>query len=69
MQTAEVRITNLDTGVVTADYKSMPTAMNLDYEGPAVAYDTNYQFDVIIHGAMGEVLDSASSTGHTVPQL
>lgn len=69
MQTAEIRITNLDTGVLMADYTNMPTAMNLDYEGAIVAYDTNYQFEVIIHGAMGEVLDSATSVGHTVPRL
>ena len=69
MQTAEIKITNLDTGVVTADYTGMPTAMNLDYEGPVVSYNTNYQFEVIIHGAMNEVLDSSVATGTTVPQL
>jgi len=69
MQTAEIRITNLDTGVLAADYTNLPVAMNLDYEGPMVAYDTNCQFEVVIYGAMGEVLDSATSIGHTVPRL
>lgn len=66
-ETALMRITNLDTGVVTATY-ALPIGTGLvDYEGPVVGYNTNYQIDVEVHGAQNELLDSKSSTILTPP--
>ena len=55
-----IRITNTATGAVVYPYAYWGMDGLLDYEGPAVLYSTEYQFDVEVHGAFGELLDSQS---------
>lgn len=66
-QNVEMKITNLTTGQLEADYRSYPTNALIDYEGPQVKYDSEYQIELIVHGAMGEVLDSSVRTVTTPP--
>jgi hypothetical protein len=66
-ETVEVRITNLDTGLVESDLINSPMSWLYDYEGAVTKYDTNYQIDVEVHGVSGELLDSRSSTVLTPP--
>ena len=61
-QSVEMKITNLTSGQQEADYTSYPTNALIDYEGPQVNYDSNYQIEIFAHGAMGEVLDSSLQT-------
>jgi len=63
----ELRITNLNTGTVVYDSAAWGLDGLLDYEGPVVAYDTPYQFDVEVHGVQGELLDRQSQAIQSAP--
>jgi hypothetical protein len=64
-QNIVMRITNQDTGMVEATYSYLPSATMIDFEGPVVKYDTNYQIEVEVHGAQNELLDYHVETTHT----
>jgi hypothetical protein len=66
-ESVEIRVTNLDTGIVEYDYGSFPMSSVFDYEGSITKYDTNYQIDVEVHGASGELLDSHTESVITPP--
>jgi len=62
-----MRITNLDTGLVEYEAYGLPLNTLIDFEGPVVKYDTNYEVDVDVRGAMNELLDSTSQVMLTPP--
>jgi uncharacterized repeat protein (TIGR01451 family) len=64
----EIRITNVATGAVVYDYASWPLDGLLDYEGAVVQYSTEYQFDVEVRGALGELLDAQSQRIVSAPR-
>jgi hypothetical protein len=67
MTSVHMRITNKSSGLVEADYWNLPLNYLIDFEGPAVSYNTTYQVDVEVRGAGNEVLDSSSRSVLTPP--
>ena len=63
----EIRITNLTTGAVVYDNPNWWLDGFFDYEGAYVQYSTEYQYDVEVRGALGELLDSQSKWVTTPP--
>ena len=64
-ETVRVKVTNLSTGAVEYDSPYVPMVSLIDYEGQMVAYDTDYQVDVEVHGGAGELLDSSTAVVRT----
>lgn len=58
----EFKVTNLDSGRVELDIPDASMNIMYDYEGSMVSYSTNYQIEVLVRGAAGELLDSHSET-------
>ena len=66
-ETVEIRVTNLTTGQLEFSYGQFTLSGVFDYEGNVTSYDTPYQIDVLVHGALGEVLHSTSRQITTPP--
>jgi hypothetical protein len=62
-----MRITNMSTGLITYDSTSPYMSTMIDYEGPIVAYNTDYKFDVDLLDSSGSVLASDSHTVTSPP--
>jgi hypothetical protein len=63
----EIRITKVATGAVVYDNARWAMDGFFDYEGAYVQYNTEYQYDVEVRGALGELLDSQSLRVTTPP--